>query len=77
MTVTADNKRRVVLPNAKPGDLFEVQFAGPGKVTLTKLEPVKDKPANARLEKRGGFTVLVSDQPVSQAAIDEALADFP
>ena len=38
MTVIADNKRRVVLPGAKPGDRFDVQDSGLKKV-LTLLEP--------------------------------------
>ena len=77
MTVTADNKRRVVLPSAKPGELYEVRIAGPGKLTLTRLEPVKDKPNNVRFEKRDGYTVGFCDQPINEEAIREALADFP
>jgi hypothetical protein len=45
MTVKADNRRRVVLPSAKAGDLFEVQVLGEGRLTLTRLEPIQDRPA--------------------------------
>jgi hypothetical protein len=37
-TSTADAKRRVVLPAAKPGDVFEVQSLGEGRLLLVRLE---------------------------------------
>ncbi len=36
-TVTADQKRRVPLPGAQPGDVFDVQTSGTGKYILEKL----------------------------------------
>ena len=39
MTVIADNKKRVTIRHAKPGDRFDVQVAGNGRFILTKLEP--------------------------------------
>jgi hypothetical protein len=36
-TVTADQKRRVPLPGAQPGDVFDVQKTGSGKYILEKL----------------------------------------
>ena len=77
MTVTADSKRRVIIPSARPGDLFEIQTAGEGKVTLTRLEPVRQRPNRGRFEKRGKYSVLVTERPISLDAIKEALADFP
>lgn len=77
MTVTADNKRRVVLPSAKPGETYEVEFSGPGKLTFTKLEPINERNTRVKFKKRGRFTVGVSDRPVSVEAIRQALADFP
>ena len=38
---TADAKRRVVLPAAKPGDVFDVQNQGEGRLLLVRLEPPK------------------------------------
>jgi hypothetical protein len=35
---TADAKRRVVLPAAKPGDIFEIQSQGEGRLLLVRLE---------------------------------------
>jgi hypothetical protein len=36
-TVTADQKRRVPLPGAQPGDVFDVQKSENGKYILEKL----------------------------------------
>jgi hypothetical protein len=76
MTVTADDRKRVVLPAAKPGDRFDLEVSGEGFV-LRRLEPVASKPAKVRIEKRGGFTVGVTDQAINEHALKEALADFP
>jgi hypothetical protein len=35
---TADTKRRVVLPLAKPGDVFDIQSQGEGRLLLVRLE---------------------------------------
>jgi hypothetical protein len=37
-TSTADSKRRVVLPAATPGDVFEIQSQGEGRLLLVRLE---------------------------------------
>lgn len=37
-TSTADAKRRVVLPVAKPGDVFDIQSQGEGRLLLVRLE---------------------------------------
>lgn len=76
MTVIADSKRRIVLAQAKPGDRFDVQ-ASPSGYLVRKLEPVASKPAKVRFVKRNGYTVAVTDQPINEEALSEALADFP
>jgi len=40
----ADAKRRVVLPAAKPGDVFDIQSQGEGRLLLVRLEPPKPTP---------------------------------
>jgi len=40
VTVTADDKKRVVLPSAKPGDRFDLQASEEGTFVLRRLEPV-------------------------------------
>jgi hypothetical protein len=76
MTVIADNKKRVVLSQAKPGDRFDIEVA-PGGYVLRKLEPVQPRPAKVRFKKRGGYTVAIADQPINEEALRQALADFP
>ena len=41
---TADAKRRVVLPAAKPGDVFDIQSQGDGCLLLVRLERPKPEP---------------------------------
>ncbi|HEY5913792.1 MAG TPA: hypothetical protein VJA21_24650 [Verrucomicrobiae bacterium] len=76
MNVTADAKKRVVLPMAKPGDAFRV-MCEPGRILLVKLESVEPQPAKVRFEKRGRFTVGVVDRPIDEQALREALEEFP
>ncbi|RPI27664.1 MAG: hypothetical protein EHM61_07675 [Acidobacteria bacterium] len=38
MTTKADNKKRVVLPSARPGDVYEIQKQGEGRYLLVRLE---------------------------------------
>ena len=42
---TADAKRRVVLPAARPGDVFDIQSQGEGRLLLVRLEPPKPEPS--------------------------------
>jgi hypothetical protein len=37
MTAIADNKKRVMIRAARPGDRFDVQVSEDGKIVLTKL----------------------------------------
>jgi hypothetical protein len=74
--LTVDDQQRVRLPDAHPRQVFAYENHE-GTVTLRPVEAQQPVSANVRLEKRGGYTVLVSDQPISEAAIKEALAEFP
>lgn len=38
MTPTADSKKRIVLPTACPGDVFDIQRRGDGLFVLVRLE---------------------------------------
>lgn len=46
---TADAKRRVVLPAAKPGDVFDIQTQGEGRLLLVRLE--RPEPAEMSLDR--------------------------
>jgi phage FluMu protein gp41 len=77
MIAIADSKHRVTLRRASPGDRFDVQILEEGKYVLTRLEPAKPRISRVRFVKRNGYTVGVSDQPVSAEAIHAALDEFP
>jgi hypothetical protein len=38
-TVTTDQKRRIVVPNAEPGEIYQVREIEPGHLELTKMIP--------------------------------------
>ena len=76
MRVTADERKRVELPSAQPGDSFEVQMPNIATFILTRLESVPSQLAEVKLEKRGAFTVGVLDRPINEQALQEALAEF-
>lgn len=78
MTAIADNKRRVTLRYAKPGEVFDVAIPEEGKYVLTKLEPVKSRPNKARLVRsRQGYLVAVSERPITQEMVRAAMDEFP
>jgi hypothetical protein len=77
MTVTADEKKCVLLPTAKPGDKFEIQMVGVDKIVLTRLEPVTRESSEVRLEKKDGFTVLAGGPRFDEATIRSLLDEFP
>lgn len=48
---TIDNKRRLVLPGAKPGETYAVREAAPGHYELDKVIPApRPKPTAAQLD---------------------------
>jgi hypothetical protein len=77
VTAKFDDRKRVVIPQGKPGQVVAIQDNGDGSVTLVPLKPARRKPRFVRFEKRGGYTVGVLDAPINEDALKEALADFP
>ena len=77
MTVVADAKKRVVLPPVKPGDRFDVQVSGNGKLVLTPLVP-DERPNKAHLVRCDeGYLVAVSERPITQEMVRAAMDEFP
>jgi hypothetical protein len=76
MTVVADNKKRVTLPT-KPGERFDVQAFGNDKFVLTRLAPVRLRPAKVTFKKVGGYTVAKTNHPIDMDAVNRALEEFP
>jgi hypothetical protein len=48
VTIKADKKGRVLIPSAKPGDVFDVEFFNDGKILLTRGVQIKSKLVRAR-----------------------------
>ncbi len=76
-TLTVDDYHRVKLPGVEPRTKFAYERDAHGRITLTKLEPVQERPARVRFAKRNGRTVGITDRPISLRAIKRALAEFP
>ncbi len=70
MRVKADEKRRIVLPSAKPGDVFNVQFSE-DKILLTKLVPAKSKLVRARRVK--GIVMGAANVEIDPEAVMDAI----
>lgn len=77
ITTKADSRRRVVLPNAKPGQVYLVHDNPGGSFTLTVIKPAAPAAPKCRLVKRGGYTVVEPSQPINEQAIQDLLTDFP
>jgi hypothetical protein len=75
MTAVADNKKRVKIRTARPGDRFDVQVIGQ-KIVLTRLAPAQ-RHTRVRIEKRDGYSVGILDKPIDEQAIKDALSAFP
>ena len=78
MTISkADSRKRVVVPQARPGEAYAIQENADGSFTLTIVKSAEPAKPTCRVGKEKGFTVVVPGQPINEAAIKELLADFP
>lgn len=77
ITTKADNRKRVVGPQAKPGQVYAVGENADGSFTLTVVKPAEPAKLKCRLAKEDSFTIVVPGQPINEPAIQELLADFP
>jgi hypothetical protein len=57
MTVTADSRKRVIIPACKPGEQFDVQASGDGAFLLRRLEPIT-APVVKPVRTKEGFIML-------------------
>lgn len=69
MTVKADDKLRVRLPNAKPGQVFAYDPQADGSVLLI---PVKEERQERPLDAH-----LYDDYPAERLALEDAMARIP
>jgi hypothetical protein len=77
ITTKADDQKRVLVPQAKPGQVYAVEENADGVFTLTAIKSAEPAHPQCRLAKENGFTVVVPQQPINELVIKELLADFP
>jgi hypothetical protein len=77
ITTKVDSEKRVLVPQAKPGQVYAVQENADGGFTLTVIKSAEPARPRCRLAKENGFTVVVPEQPINEPAIRELLADYP
>ena len=75
--IKADSRKRVVVPHAKPGQIYAIGENADGSFTLTLVKPEASANLKCRVATEGGFTVIIPGQPINERAIKELLADFP
>jgi len=79
-TATVDEKHRIKIPELKPGQVVAYDRGKNGTITLTKVKPAKkdeNGPAKVRFEKRGRYTVGVTDRPINMEVVHQLLKEFP
>jgi hypothetical protein len=57
VTLKADNRSRVKLPDVKPGTVFEYTNNGPGRFNLVEVQP-KDAPVVKPIKRKNGLYML-------------------
>lgn len=77
ITTKVDNQKRLVVPQAKLGQVYAVQENADGSLTRSLVRPANLPDLKCRVGKEDGFTVAVPAQPIDERAIGELLADFP
>jgi hypothetical protein len=77
-TATVDDKKRIRLPSAKPGQVFALEEEG-GRFVLTSVQKAEPEGPRAHLVKRRGRTYLSagSGEQMDATVLKELLADFP
>ena len=78
--LTADDAKRVRIPDAKPRQAFDYARTEDGVITLTPVKKVEGKEkaaAKVRFEKRGRYTVGIPDRAIDMAAFKQALEEYP
>jgi hypothetical protein len=75
--VKVDNKRRVRIPEFRPGQVYTYTSNPGGSVTLTEMKPVQPKPPKVRVVTECGRKLLSSDRKVSNEDVQKALEEFP
>ena len=76
-TIVADDKKRVRLPDAEPGQVFAYELNAKG-VTLTPVVKAVPRPTKAHLVKGPkGYLMVQTDRVITQEEVRKAQDEFP
>ncbi|HZV35077.1 MAG TPA: hypothetical protein VFB72_10940 [Verrucomicrobiae bacterium] len=77
-TVKVDDKKRVRLPDAKPGQVLAYEVSGETfTLTLVKKVEPNGRPSKFKLVMKKGRPVIQTDRVVSLETIKELLTELP
>lgn len=77
-TVTADNQKRIRIPDAKPGQVYALESSHGGQqFILTLVEKTDVKAPRAKLVQKDGFLLIKTDKPLDMDALSEMLREIP
>jgi hypothetical protein len=75
MIVTADQKRRIVLPKpVQPGDALDISFVGERMMLQVLRKPTAVPPVTARALKAEALAAIDLDEPAFMPLTDESPA---
>src|SRR5437764_8947551 len=74
-SLTVDEKQRIRLPDAKPGQVFAYEKGVAGQVILTPVDP--DAVPRAKLVRRNGRLLGEASRPVTTEDVKRAMENFP
>jgi hypothetical protein len=77
ITTKADSRKRVLVPQAKPGQVYAVHENADGSLTLTAVRPGASAVPTCRFANEDGFPVAIPNQSIDEQAIKELLAESP
>jgi len=76
-TATVDDRKRVRIPDAKPGQVFSVEPEPNGAIRLVPVVR-QDQPNKARVVKGPkGYLLLETERPITQEQVRALLDEFP
>jgi len=71
-TAKVDSKKRIVLPDGRPGDIYDVQTEGEKRIVLVRLE----KPEPAKRMSREACMEAISEAPLNPTTPWEKLREL-
>jgi len=75
-TATVDDRKRIRIPELKPGQVVSIESSPDGSIRLVPVAPVKPKRVMGKLVKRDGALVFEAEGvKIDPDAIGQAVAD--